>query len=248
MRIRTFGKMGDIVYAMSMIRRASEAEGAPIDVSVGGMHSEFIPPNILFPLLQSQNYIGNVALDNADNVDVDLTELEMDRDANRNIMIDITEFAQETIDLADIPPTSPWLNVAPTPASPQIVVNWTGRYLTDDWTENAEVQGRWIELMKQYPNAVFIGLENEQKEFAEWTDLEIEYHPTQNLLEAAGLISGCELFLGNQSACLAIAHGLGKTVAVESSNGYPNCTFIGRGSQYFGISAELVETYGIPCQ
>lgn len=57
--------------------------------------------------------------------------------------------------------------------------------------------------------AVFVGLESEHQAFCQAMGYHIPWHPTRDQLELASVIAGAEVFVGNQSQCLALAIGLG---------------------------------------
>lgn len=112
----------------------------------------------------------------------------------------------------------PWL----TPVEPiqipgkPFIVNRTSRYLygppSEEWYE-------WINNgLGDY--AVFVGSEKEHKDFETLFNTKIEYYKTNNLLELAQVIQGCEQFIGNQSVALSIAIGLGKTYRCEVRKDY----------------------------
>lgn len=71
----------------------------------------------------------------------------------------------------------------------------------------------------------FVGTESEAEIFQGFgaPKHKIPWVKTSNLLEAARLIAGAKVFVGNQSAPLAIAHGLCKNCIVEEWLGNPNC-------------------------
>ena len=73
-----------------------------------------------------------------------------------------------------------------------------------------------------YDDIVFIGLAQEHEAFQKEFD-KVFFCPCDNLLEAAGIIQGAELFIGNQSACNAIANGLGKKIVLEVCPYGPDC-------------------------
>lgn len=110
----------------------------------------------------------------------------------------------------------PWLTVIPSnKAQGRIVINRTGRYRNPFF--------RWSEVVKKYRHKLlFIGLHHEWREFCGHFGY-VEYHPTSNMLEVAQVIAGCELFIGNQSCCNAIAEGLKKNMIQETSTVFPDC-------------------------
>lgn len=81
----------------------------------------------------------------------------------------------------------------------------------------------WHQVWKKYhERAVFIGTESEHEIFCA-TCGEVPHHKTATLLEAARVIAGCKLFVGNQTATHAIAEGLKKNILLEVWREGPNC-------------------------
>ena len=69
---------------------------------------------------------------------------------------------------------------------------------------------------------MFAGTPNEHAVFEDTMKMKIHYHKTDNLLELAQVIQGCEQFIGNQSSALSIAIGLGKTYWCELRADFEN--------------------------
>ena len=81
----------------------------------------------------------------------------------------------------------------------------------------------WHKVWKKYgKQAVFIGTPVEHAVFCASCG-EVKYQPTADLYEAARVISGCDLFIGNQSCPHAIAEGLKKNIILEVWEAGPNC-------------------------
>lgn len=81
----------------------------------------------------------------------------------------------------------------------------------------------WRRVVSKYgDDAVFIGTELEYREFSDVYG-DVPWHQTANLFEAARVIAGCDLFIGNQSCPHAIAEGLKKRILLEVWIGGPNC-------------------------
>jgi hypothetical protein len=72
----------------------------------------------------------------------------------------------------------------------------------------------------------------------------VPYLETATFADLAQAIAGCSLFLGNQSAALAIAHGLTRPVKVETSCEYPNCVFKRPHAEYLGVDDAFVQEHG----
>ena len=123
----------------------------------------------------------------------------------------------------------PWLKAEPNSVSP-IVINraprWKGFHFP------------WEEIIEAfYDELIFIGLQGEheafQKEFGK-----VSFVPCGDLLEAAGIIAGAELFIGSQSACLAIANGLRKRSVIEVCPYGPDC-FLNHDTNFFSLNGEV---------
>jgi hypothetical protein len=123
----------------------------------------------------------------------------------------------------------PWLKAKPKLSRPLIINR------ADRW---AGFHFPWKEIRDAFAGAIlFIGLPKEhwffEKEFGP-----VAFYEPRNLLEAAQIICGAELFIGNQSCCLAIANGLGKPVLVEVCPYAPDC-FLKRPNAFFSFSGEV---------
>lgn len=107
--------------------------------------------------------------------------------------------------------TKPWLTVKePVKFSKyDIVVARTPRYRNPKFP--------WDKLVKKYGDRmIFVGTQDELDNFNGFAaPKKIVRFRTDNLLDVARAIAGAKVFIGNQSAPLAIAHGLGKNVVVE---------------------------------
>lgn len=81
----------------------------------------------------------------------------------------------------------------------------------------------WHTIWKKYhQSAVFVGSDHEHEIFCA-TCGEVPHYKTKTLLEAARVIAGCKLFIGNQTATHAIAEGLKKNIVLEVWPEGPNC-------------------------
>jgi hypothetical protein len=100
----------------------------------------------------------------------------------------------------------------------------------------------WKDLVKEFGREmIFIGLSDEYRLFsAEFG--RVLFYRCEDLYEAAQLINGSELFIGSQSAPLAIANGLGKPVIVEACTYAPDC-FLKRENAIYSLNGELDFTF-----
>lgn len=121
----------------------------------------------------------------------------------------------------------PWLTqVSPIliPNRP-IVINRTPRHRDNSATQ------KWMDFIKQglCKQAVFVGTPGEHQDWQTEFKEAIDYFPTKDLLHLARVIQGCEMFIGNQSAPLAIAIGLGKSYWCEGNRDTKTPTPLGGG-------------------
>lgn len=80
----------------------------------------------------------------------------------------------------------------------------------------------WHRVWQKYhKEAVFIGTPLEYELFSSICG-RVPYHPTKDLAEAARVIAGADLFIGNQSACFWIAEGMKKNLVLEVWPAGPN--------------------------
>jgi len=103
----------------------------------------------------------------------------------------------------------PWLKVDSDPnTSGRIIFNRTPRYRSPYFS--------WDKVYKHFgKKALFIGTENEYKEFCDLFG-NIEYYKTESCLDVAKAIQGSEFFVGNQSSSFWIAAGLRKPLLQET--------------------------------
>lgn len=108
---------------------------------------------------------------------------------------------------------TPWLTVEPTRVA-RVVINRTGPGRDNKFCYHNR-RFPWRRVIEKYNgNSVFIGSALEHEVFCDVFG-DVPYHPTPNLFEAAKVIAGADLFVGNQSSPLWIAYGLFKPALVE---------------------------------
>lgn len=222
-----YGDLGDVVASLRAVyglcakhRCAAEYYLNPIRGTRELMTQE--RANLLLPLLEVQPYLAacgwkperyGIALDTA-----------------------IRKYGEERTLLADhyekwlnepIPDTrQPWLTVEPKAIAP-VVINRTDRYHAPafPWGKVVDRVGK---------QAVFLGLAHEHARFCKQFG-HVPYYPTRDLFEAAKIIAGAKLFVGNQSACRNLAEGLKVPVFVEE--GIPPDTHYVRPHAWYGTEA-----------
>lgn len=113
-----------------------------------------------------------------------------------------------------------WLAVEPNRVA-RVVINRTG-----PGRESKHVYHNplfpWHRVWQKYhKDAVFIGTPLEHEVFSS-TCGRVPYYPTKDLAEAARVIAGSDLFIGNQSCCFWIAEGMKKNLVLEVWPAGPN--------------------------
>lgn len=109
---------------------------------------------------------------------------------------------------------TPWLSVKTPKRIARTVINRTNRWLPPQLSP-AWAESDWSK------DAVFIGLDNEYRDFVRTTGYDIQHYPTYTMLDMAEVIAGSDLFVGNQSSALALAIGLGKDFWCERRTDLP---------------------------
>lgn len=130
----------------------------------------------------------------------------------------------------------PWLSVEPC-AIVRVVINRTCRYRNHHFP--------WARVCAQLPQKEtgFLGDEQEHAAFVRDAKFNCPRITTPSLLHAARVIAGSDLFIGNQSACYAIAEGLKHPAVQEVCPWLPNCLF-NRPNCWHGWDESIVEKIG----
>ena len=179
---------------------------------------------IIEPLLKAQDYLETVSVWNGEKLDYDFSDhwkyhLIDGHKGNQTECYALTQGMNiQDPEVKKKILFEPWLTpVAPItiPGKPY-VVNRTARYL---YGAPSEEWFRWIQngLADQ---GIFVGSDEEHDDFEKMFNCKIEYYKTNDLLELAQVIQGCEQFMGNQSVALSIAIGLGKSYWCEVRKDY----------------------------
>lgn len=180
---------------------------------------------VLEPLLNAQDYLDTVQIWNGEDLDYKELDNHWKMHLLKGWQGNQTECYALTLGMDIHDPEikkkllfEPWL----TPVDPikipgkPFVVNRTSRYL---YGNPSEEWYAWVESgLGDY--SVFVGSEQEHKDFESQFNVKIDYLKTDNLLELARVIQGCEHFIGNQSVALSIAIGLGKSYRCEVRKDY----------------------------
>lgn len=114
----------------------------------------------------------------------------------------------------------PWLTIeGDSKWAGNVVINRTPRYNNPNFP--------WPQIVQHYgKRLVFVGDGHEYEAFCRSYG-HVRYAITRNLLEAAQIIKGSSLFIGNQSSCMAIAEGLKHPRILEAGLQVCDCIYPG---------------------
>lgn len=227
------GDLGDTVYAVPALRRLAE----PVHLTLYPNHGvtrvlmDETNANRILPLLNAQ---PGVTADWKPTYEPDGLRLDFG----------VRRFYRNGFNLADIhshwvghdhwPTEHPWLTVDFPVYDYPIVVARSARYRDDNYP--------WKYLYDQFAGrACFVGVPWEHEDFERRVG-KIPFYETASLLEAARVMAGADIFLGNQSCPRAVAEGLKIPVVVEV--GDPNNTHFGRKHAYYPLLGDNAPRLG----
>jgi hypothetical protein len=251
-RFKHSGTYGDLIYSLPLVKYFGGGEfylhlnqidwvakhyyrTQPPAIHQGRMTQEDFQR--LEPLIGSQSYITKF-----DVLDSKTTEITHNLDRFRELFVghpgNYVDTYADAFGISDSQikenlRNTPWIEVeAKAIPGKQYVINRTQRWCP-------KVLGpAWAEWREQGvpESSIFVGTEQEHREFEQITGWNIDYHPTKDLLELAQVIKGSEQFIGNQSVALSIAIGLGHPFACEARDDLPlernECYFPDQGDYF----------------
>lgn len=234
--VKHSGNSGDIIYSLPYVKGVSNGQDVklflqanqPVDFSdkfkhpLGRFRLNEKMIEMIKPLFLAQDWISECDFYEKQHIDIDL-------DLVREAPLPVTKICLPrwyfivfgaTYDLS-----APWLKVVPDESVKEtIIIARSNRY-----------HGHKINysFLKKYPDIQFLGVEDE---FADMKKMipQIKFRPVSDFLEMASIISGCHLFIGNQSFPFAIAEALKANRLLEVSVVCPDvCVNGGNGQQFY---------------
>lgn len=208
------GDIGDIIYSLPIIR---EMGGGVLLLSIEDNFKYFetkfnrVAFNALVPLLESQEYITEVSEFKGQKFDIDLDLFRFEE--RPKVGMNLGVWSARWHGLGEEIFNEPWLTVD----------GWNNGYKLFNYTPRYQNNG--VNVKELCKDSVFIGIEMEWRIFKNQFKIDIPFYGTKNLYEAACLIDGSQLFIGNQSSLFAIAVGLGVDAELIVSHKAPNCHF-----------------------
>ena len=232
MRFRHAGDQGDIVYAMPAMKAKG---GGELLIEAVGWTRQTLTPEVyapLEPLLLSQPYIKSVRpYQSGEHHDVNFNNFRPRmvkgiRMSPENKRVNLADWQLDALGLPRTARDEKWIDGIKPNRVAEVVINRTMRYRNPFFPWGA-VLGKYERFKIK-----FIGAESEHEDFCRVCG-PVPFYKTANLLEAAEVIAGSDLFIGNQSLCYAIAEGMKHRAMLEVWLDGPNCLFY-RGGVFHG--------------
>ena len=214
---RHAGDIGDVLFSLPVIRYFG---GGVLFIEAARYTRQLLTPDKwcgLDVLLKQQPYITDVLPWHGERVTVCLNDFRARMQSTlrrgEGKQRHLADWMMEAHGVPLSEKDKAWLSVEPNAVAP-VVINRSGPGRQPHHVYH-NPQFPWHRVWKKYhQHAVFIGHPEEHAVFTA-TCGEVPYHPTADLYEAARVIAGASLFIGNQSACHAIAEGLKRNILLE---------------------------------
>lgn len=232
------GKLGDLIASLPTIRALG---GGDLRFTIKAFHRNLMDRatcDSVSLLLAGLPYIKSVGLWKGEPIDynLDIIVQRVVETIRRGPggKQPLTDICLEAFGLPLHHRDEPWITGVPECVPRQdVLINRTARYRNDGFP--------WPAVLARYPQAVFVGFENE------YDDFQSRFGPiprvkTDNVLELAMVVSGCRLFVGNQSLALWLAEAMKKPVVVECWKRYASNVIVRPGAvHWFGGPLALPE-------
>lgn len=240
-KVKHSGNLGDVIYSLSVLYELSKQRNAKIVYyihldqpstftdkthPVGAVMMNKKMFELSYPLLKSQPYIHDViAIEKNESMIVDY-DLDLFRKDHKNLSAaDIKTWISVSYPELRADLCEQCLFVEPIPNN-YIIINRSQRYNAPliDYT-----------ILEDKGNCMFVGVESEYKVMRAIAP-SIEWLQVEDFKQLAGYISGCLLFIGNQSMPFAIAEQLKVKRILEQYYGCPNV--LPHGGEHFTFQTQ----------
>jgi ADP-heptose:LPS heptosyltransferase len=233
MNFKISGDLGDVIYSLPIMRYYGGGDlylnYNYLPTIIGITHA---PPRglkeehsrLLYRLLIKQDYVESVKVYNNENIDVNM-DLFRERcnyffgKGNIKKEGNLCKCILTSVGVPFGESDKPWL-YAEAKHVANVVFNRSFR-----WKDKKFNYSKYID--KYRDSCVFVGFLEEWHEFCKDFG-NIEYYKIKDFWDLACVIKGASLFIGNQSAAMSIAIGLGKRHIQEKHPTQPDCVFNSR--------------------
>lgn len=227
--VRHAGDLGDILYSLPVARTL--ATGRPIAFLIEAAsytRQQLIPPNWcgIDELLMRQPYICAVRpWHQGESVNYNLNDFRarLFQSLKHGIGKDkhLIHWMCEAHGVPHSCADAPWLEAEPDPVARVVFSRAGAGRPAHQVYQNPAFPWHFV-WEKYHKDAIFIGTEHEHELFS-CTCGRVAHYKTKGLYEAARVIAGCDLFVGNQTATHAIAEGMKKRILLEVWPEGANC-------------------------
>lgn len=233
LNVLVVGDLGDIIHGMAIFKAIGKVNVFARDANHLCKRIVHRMP-LIAPLLRSQNYVTDFTEHTDQQLHWNAGDFRSKHETTRSLAWAHLMHYRGNLNLPPISPDlySPWLTgIEPDPrANGRIIINRTNRYPNRLF--------RWMEIVRHYGDRLlFVGNPEEHRDFCS-TFAPVPYQPTADLLEVAQLIAGSEMFIGNQSACFAVAEGMKHPRLLEVCLDQPDVIVTREGTGNVSYSAD----------
>jgi hypothetical protein len=218
--VTSSGDLGDIIVSLATLHHLG-CEAVYLLRDNGQTKGITSKIDIIKPILMAQPYIKDVKIYEGEHVDWQ-SEGFRSGWVQRDMSL-AHNHAKHALDhgfISTMPNLSErWLfNIEPSKLTRgRVVINRSPRYGNPHFP--------WRKIVEFYgEKLLFLGLDHEHRAFCDAFGA-VEYKHTANMLEAAELIAGSKLFIGNQSSCMTIAEGMKHPRIQEGSLVISDCVY-----------------------
>ena len=251
LKFKHSGRLGDIVYALPLIKSMAERSGEaaqlfiPSDIS-SRLGADVYHPGgdrlvstglfaFIEPLLEAQPYLRSVHYVQSTAVPADLINLDAFKNSRLNLKGGLIQGWYRKAFGVAFPLDLPWLQLptaegAAQPIAWNVLIGRTTRFC------NTSIN---YHCLQDVSRVGFIGLPYEYEDFcARYQLTSVQHVPVENALELAQRMLQSRVYVGNQSVNFAIADGMKICRALEAFEPAPVASPVGGlCTEYIGSSA-----------
>jgi hypothetical protein len=219
------GDCGDVLYSLPAMKALG---GGALRLYPAPYTTARMTPaaaESLATLLREQPYVADCRFaETPEGVDLDAWRRRYRADLN------VADLVCQSLGVPPHPREEPWLTVPRPRKVARVLLHRSARY--HNWAFP------WPRVYEKYKReAAVVGTPEEHRDFCAYLG-PLPYVPTPTFLDLSEAVAGCELFVGNQSAPMAVALGLGKLLVQEVCLMIPNC-FWERRNAVYGYDAHV---------
>jgi hypothetical protein len=219
------GDCGDIIYSLTAVQALGGGSLRLFPAAYTTARMTQATAESLATLLRCQPYIADCRFaEQPEGIDLDAWRRHYRSDLN------VSDLVCAALGVPPQHREEPWLIVPQPRKVARVILHRSPRY--HNWAFP------WQRVYQKYRHeAAVVGTPDEHRDFCAYLG-PLPYVPTPTFLDLAEVIAGCQLFVGNQSAPMALALGLGRPLVQEVCLLIPNC-FWERRNAIYGYDADV---------